>query len=170
MKRKSFQSMQCPVARTLERVGEWWSILILRDAMFGLTKFDQFRDSLGISPNILSSRLKHLVANGFLERKVDSGSPIRVDYVLSPKGRAFQPVLLYLHAFGSEHFAPEGRAVVVVNRKTGKPADVQIVDRKIGRDVTWPEYGLAPGPVASERMKAKLAAAEEILNRKRRAS
>jgi hypothetical protein len=59
---------------------------------------------------------------------------------------------------------------VVVSRKTGKPADLQIVDRKTGRDVTWPEYGLAPGPVASERMKAELAAAEEILNRKRRAN
>jgi DNA-binding HxlR family transcriptional regulator len=56
--------MQCPVARTLEHVGEWWSILILRDAMYGSTKFDEFREGLGISPTILSRRLKQLVSSG----------------------------------------------------------------------------------------------------------
>ena len=138
--------------------------------MFGLTKFDQFRESLGISPNILSRRLKQLVANGFLERLVNTGSPVRVDYVFTSKGRAFQPVLLYLNAFGSEHFAPEGPAVVVFNRETGEPADLQIVDRKAGRDVTWPEYGLAPGPAASDAMKAKLRVVEENLTRKKGAT
>jgi DNA-binding HxlR family transcriptional regulator len=166
MKRTSFQAMQCPVARTLEHVGEWWSILILRDAMYGSTKFDEFREGLGISPTILSRRLKQLVSSGFLERKIDSGPPLRVDYVPTAIGRAFEPVLLYLHAFGNQHFSPEGEAAVVVHRETGKPADLKIVDRKTGQEVTWPKYVVAPGPVAHERMKAKLAGAQEILTGK----
>src|SRR5215468_1659798 len=69
MRRKSFGNMQCPIARSLERVGEWWSILILRDASLGLTRFDEFQESLGIAPNILTRRLKALVEAGLLERR-----------------------------------------------------------------------------------------------------
>src|SRR5882757_6843435 len=69
MQRKSFGNMQCPVARSLERVGEWWSILILRDAFAGLTRFDQFQTSLDIAPNMLTRRLNNLVDAGLLERR-----------------------------------------------------------------------------------------------------
>jgi len=57
MRRKSFDNMQCLIARSLERVGEWWSMLIMRDALHGMTRFDQFRRSLGVAPNILTDRL-----------------------------------------------------------------------------------------------------------------
>ena len=67
MRRKSFGNMQCPIARSLERVGEWWSILILRDASLGLTRFDEFQESLGIAPNMLARRLKALVEAGLLD-------------------------------------------------------------------------------------------------------
>src|SRR5258707_15443388 len=69
MRHKSFDDMQCPIARSLERVGEWWSMLILRDALLGLTRFDQFQENLGIAPNILTRRLKALVEAGVLERR-----------------------------------------------------------------------------------------------------
>ena len=69
MQRKSFGSMTCPIARSLERVGEWWSILILRDAFRGLTRFDQFQKSLDIAPNMLTRRLNALVECGLLERR-----------------------------------------------------------------------------------------------------
>ena len=69
MQRKSFGSMTCPIARSLERVGEWWSILILRDAFHGLTRFDQFQKSLDIAPNMLTRRLNALVEAGLLERR-----------------------------------------------------------------------------------------------------
>src|SRR5215467_13227165 len=69
MRRKSFGDMQCPIARSLERVGEWWSMLILRDASLGLTRFDEFQESLGIAPNILVRWLKSLVEAGLLERR-----------------------------------------------------------------------------------------------------
>src|SRR3984885_2949404 len=107
MKRKSFEKMQCPVARSLEHVGEWWSILILRDAMHGMTRFDEFQKSLEIAPNILTRRLSALVDAGLLERRQYSQKPPRDDYVLTERGWDFRPVLLALLAFCNRHFAPE---------------------------------------------------------------
>src|SRR3984957_16413366 len=111
MQRKSFGNMQCPIARSLERVGEWWSILILRDAFQGLTRFDQFQKSLDIAPNMLTRRLNALVESGLLERRPYSERPPRHEYVLTERGRDFRPVLLALLAWGNRQFAPEGRAV-----------------------------------------------------------
>src|SRR5580704_6464889 len=122
MRRKSFSYMQCPIARSLERVGEWWSILILRDASLGLTRFDEFQESLGIAPNILTRRLKALVEAGLLERRRYSERPPRDEYVLTQAGRDFRPVLWALLAWGNKHFAPEGASVVVIDSKTGEEA------------------------------------------------
>ncbi len=82
--------MTCPIARSLEHVGEWWSILILRDAFRGVTRFEGFRDSLGIAPNILTRRLKALVAAGLLERRRYCERPPRDEYVLTERGRDFR--------------------------------------------------------------------------------
>src|SRR5271163_2427100 len=105
MRRKSFDDMQCPIARALDRVGEWWSILILRDAFHGLTRFDQFQKSLGIAPNMLTRRLNGLVESGLLERRLYSERPPREEYVLTPRGRDFRTVLWTLVAWGNKHFA-----------------------------------------------------------------
>ena len=96
MRRKSFGNMQCPIARSLERVGEWWSILILRDAFHGLTRFDQFQKSLGIAPNMLTRRLNGLVESGLLERRQYEERPPRHEYVLTERGRDFLPVIISL--------------------------------------------------------------------------
>src|SRR5690349_25030455 len=80
MKRTSFGSMPCPIARCLERVGEWWSILILRDAFAGMTRFDEFQKSLGIAPAMLTRRLAALVDAGLLERRRYSEHPPRDEY------------------------------------------------------------------------------------------
>src|SRR6266853_616876 len=90
MQRKSFGRMVCPIARSLERVGEWWSILILRDALHGLRRFDQFQKSLGIAPNMLARRLNALVDAGLLERRRYSEHPPRDEYVLTARGRDFR--------------------------------------------------------------------------------
>src|SRR4030081_3552621 len=103
MQRKSFGSMTCPIARSLERVGEWWSILILRDAFAGLTRFDQFQTSLDIAPNMLTRRLKSLIEPGLLERSRYSEHPPRYEYLLTDKGRDFRPVVVALYAWGSKH-------------------------------------------------------------------
>src|SRR5271163_370038 len=105
MQHKSFQGMQCPIARSLERIGEWWSLLILRDAFHGLTRFDQFQRSLGIAPNMLTRRLNGLVDSGLLERRLYSERPPREEYVLTERGRDFRTVLWTLVAWGNKHFA-----------------------------------------------------------------
>ena len=91
MQRKSFGNMPCPIARSLERVGDWWSILILRDAFQGVTRFDQFQKSLEIAPNILSRRLSSLVEGGLLERRRYRAHPPRHEYLLTERGRDFRP-------------------------------------------------------------------------------
>ena len=135
MQRKSFETMQCPIARGLERVGEWWSILILRDAFQGLTQFDQFQKSLGIAPNMLSRRLNTLVENGLLERRRYSERPPRDEYVLTERGRDFRPVLWAMLTWGNRHFAPEGPSVVLVDAETGRLADPVLVDRVSGKEM-----------------------------------
>jgi DNA-binding HxlR family transcriptional regulator len=140
MQRKSFGSMTCPIARSLERVGEWWSILILRDAFRGLTRFDQFQKSLDIAPNILTRRLNALVESGLLERRAYSEHPPRFEYVLTERARDFRPVLWALLAWGNRHFAPEGPSVVVVDSETGEIADPVLVDRHTGKVMAEPTF------------------------------
>jgi DNA-binding HxlR family transcriptional regulator len=155
MRRKSFGNMQCPIARSLERVGEWWSILILRDASLGLSRFDEFQESLGIAPNILTRRLKALVEAGLLERRRYSERPPRDEYVLTEAGRDFRPVLWALLAWGNKHFAPEGASVVVVDSKTGVEANPVLVDGKSGRPLIAPAFRSAAGPAADARTRRR---------------
>jgi DNA-binding HxlR family transcriptional regulator len=140
MQRTSFSDMRCPIARSLEHVGEWWSILILRDAFRGITRFDAFRDSLGVAPNILTRRLKALVEAGLLERRRYSERPPRDEYVLTPRGRDFRPVLLDLMTWGNKHFAPEGLRTQIVDARTGEAADPVLVDRATGRLIDSPDF------------------------------
>src|ERR1700712_1361759 len=118
MQRTSFSGMRCPIARSLEHVGEWWSILILRDAFRGITRFEAFRDSLGVAPNILPRGLKALVEPGLMERRRYSERPPRDEYILTARGQDFRPVLQALLAFGNRHFAPEGTSGVYVDVAT----------------------------------------------------
>lgn len=157
MRRTSFQKMHCPIARSLDRVGEWWSILILRDALHGYRRFEEFRESLGVAPNMLTRRLAALVEAGFLERRQYSAHPPRFEYVPTQRGRDFRPVLLNLMAFGNKHFAPEGAMVEVIDTRTGKPADIGAFDRKTGEPIAAPNYAMVPGPAAPARVKARYA-------------
>jgi DNA-binding HxlR family transcriptional regulator len=140
MRHTSLSDMPCPIARSLDRVGEWWSILILRDALRGVTRFDDFRRSLGVAPNMLTRRLGALVEAGMLERRRYSEHPPRDEYVLTERGRDFRPVLLSLLTWGNRHFAPEGPSVEIVHRVSGLPADPVLVDRHTGLPVDGPEY------------------------------
>jgi len=110
MQRKSFGTMQCPIARSLERVGEWWSILILRDAYYGLTRFDELQKSLDIAPNMLTRRLNALVEAGLLERRRYCEHPPRHEYVLTERGHDFRPVALMLLAWATATSPPRGSA------------------------------------------------------------
>jgi DNA-binding HxlR family transcriptional regulator len=147
MRHKSFDTMQCPIARGLEHVGEWWTILILRDAFRGLRRFDEFRDNLGIAPTMLTKRLNRLVETGLLARRRYSERPPRDEYVLTAVGRDFRPVLLAMMAFGNRHFPPDRQTVQIVNQQTGLPVDPVLVDPATGQRVDGPGYAVVTAPV-----------------------
>jgi DNA-binding HxlR family transcriptional regulator len=133
MQHNSLAAMPCPIARGLDRVGEWWSILILRDAFHGKTRFDQFQKSLGIAPNILARRLRGLVDAGLLEKVRYNEHPPRDEYVLTAVGRDFRPVLWAMLTWGNKHFMPEGERVALVDTATGRLADPVMMDGNSGK-------------------------------------
>ena len=155
MQRTRFDSMPCPIARSLDRVGEWWSILILRDAFRGLTQFDQFQKSLGIAPNMLTRRLQALVEAGLLERRAYSERPPRHEYLLTERGRDFRPVLWALLAWGNKHFPLEGRSVMLVDAATGQEADPVLVDRNSGKIITPDNFHTVAGAAARPAARAR---------------
>jgi DNA-binding HxlR family transcriptional regulator len=158
-KHTDLSAMPCSVARSLDRVGEWWSILILRDAFYGLTRFDEFQKSLGIAPNMLSRRLSDLVEGGLLERVLYQERPPRYEYRLTDVGRDFRPVLLAFVQWGNRNFAPDGAPIEVVHRETGQPARLALVDLDTGKEVGAAgyarDYMVRPGPGATEATHAR---------------
>ena len=110
MRRTCMKSAECPVARTLDLVGEWWTLLILRDAIQGLTRFSEFQQSLGMAKNILASRLRKLVEHGVLEMRPASDGSAYQEYTLTDKGRSLGTVVEALREWGESHLFDEGAA------------------------------------------------------------
>ncbi|MCU6671000.1 helix-turn-helix transcriptional regulator [Enterobacteriaceae bacterium H4N4] len=108
MKRTRLEESSCPVARSLDIIGDWWSLLIVRDALRGITRFGEFQKSLGIAKNMLATRLKLLVDEGILVLQPASDGSAWQEYVLSEKGRALQTVLVALSQWGNAHLYAEG--------------------------------------------------------------
>ena len=156
MRHASFETHSCPIARSLDRVGEWWSILILRDAFRGATRFEQFQKNLPIAPNTLTRRLNALVEAGLLERHRYCERPPRDEYRLTAAGRDFRPVLWTLLAWGNKHFAPEGPSVVVIDTETKRVADPMLVDRNTGVEMTPGRFRSVAGPAADAATRAGL--------------
>ncbi|RXZ31075.1 transcriptional regulator [Oxalobacteraceae bacterium CAVE-383] len=156
---------QCPVARALDSVGQWWNILILREAMYGLTRFDEFEKSLQIAPTMLARRLKSLVEVGVLARRKYSDRPARYEYVLTEAGRDFRSVIVTLYAWGNRHLAPEGASVVLVDAKSGALADPILVDRHSGAPITAGDFVFAAGPAANERIVKRLSVSRDLQGR-----
>jgi DNA-binding HxlR family transcriptional regulator len=148
---------ECPAARALETVGEWWSILILRDAFQGMTRFDEFQQSLGIAPNILSRRLAHLVATGMFTRRRYSERPPRHEYLLTAKARDFFPVLVALFAWGNRHLAPKGKSMLLADRQDVRVLKPVLVDAINMTPITPSNAVLVPGPRASRGLRKRLA-------------
>lgn len=156
MQRTPLTRDECPIARSLDRVGEWWSMLIMRDALQGLRRFDEFSRSLGIAPNMLTRRLNALVEAGLLERRPYSERPPRYEYVPTARGEDFRMVLMSLVAWGNRHFAEEGASVEVVERETGRPLQPMMATAE-GQVVRWDACVLQAGPAASAGMRKRLA-------------
>jgi DNA-binding HxlR family transcriptional regulator len=165
MQHTNLSSAPCPVARGLDQVGEWWSILILRDAFYGVTRFDEFRERLGIAPNMLTRRLKKLVEVGMLERRRYSQHPPRYDYVLTDRGRDFRSVILAFFAWGNRHFADEGKSVMLIDTVTGKEVEPVLIDPATGNVVEGLRYRVVPGPAATEATIRRHASLDQIRGR-----
>jgi DNA-binding HxlR family transcriptional regulator len=122
MRRKSLSGAACPIARSLDVIGDWWSLLIVRDALRGMCRFSEFQKSLGVSKNILAQRLRVLVKQGILDLvpPVDGGA--YHEYRLTPKGRELFTILVALGQWGQDNVpASTGARMAVVDRKLGKP-------------------------------------------------
>lgn len=121
MKQSSFSDAQCSIARTLGQVGQWWALLIIRDAMMGVRRFRDFERSLGISKNTLAARLSELVESGILVRVQSATGVSYLDYELTEKGRDLAPIVLALGQWGDRWSAHEnGPSFKVLNGKTGE--------------------------------------------------
>jgi DNA-binding HxlR family transcriptional regulator len=156
MRHKSFSAMECPTARTLDQVGEWWSLLIIRDALHGLTRFDEFQQSMGISPNSLTRRLKELCDNDLLERRPYQDNPPRFEYHLTERGRDLQPVVEAIAAWGRKHMTKGKGAVRLVDAQSGELADPVLVDRISGKEVNTDDFRYTVTKNAPDSKRARL--------------
>src|SRR5262245_49489 len=150
MGRKRFDEMNCGIGQALEVLGDWWTLLIVRDAFFGARRFGHFERSLGIAKNVLSARLQHLVEHGVLEL-VDVGSEgPHFEYRLSEKGEALLPILTALPDWSDEWSFGRGREPVIVqDRRSGRRiAKLRVTDAD-GRPLSRRDLRTLPGPGAS---------------------
>jgi len=122
MKRKCLETAKCPIARTLDVIGDWWSLLIVRDAFFGKRRFSEFQKSLGLAKNILCVRLQKLVSHGVLETGPASDGSAYQEYRLTEKGRSLYIVLVALRQWGESCLFEAGELDLrLVDRKSGQP-------------------------------------------------
>ncbi|HXJ37323.1 MAG TPA: helix-turn-helix domain-containing protein [Candidatus Eisenbacteria bacterium] len=147
MRRTSFAGMHCSMARSLEVMGDWWTPLILRDLHLGLTRFDELAEDLGISRNLLTTRLAALVERGLVERRRYSERPPRHAYHLTEAGRDLVPVLVALTAWGDRWLAPkQGPPLRLQHRTCGKFFTPTVACSHCGETVTAEDVVAHGGP------------------------
>ena len=144
MLKRGYEGQNCSIARTLEIVGERWTLLIIRDVFLGLRRFDQLQESLGVARNVLADRLNRLVEEGILERVQYSERPLRFEYRLTKKGRELNVALTALRQWGDAHLS-EKPPRILRRKADRKPVVAALVPRSA--DVLRPdEVELVPGP------------------------
>jgi DNA-binding HxlR family transcriptional regulator len=152
VKRTSFEKAECPVARSLEALGDWWSLLIIRDAFLGLRRFSEFQKNLGCAKNILTVRLRALVERGILKTAPASDGSAYQEYVLTPKGRGVFPVLVALRQW-SEEFSSDGGvfSTLLVDRSKGRPVRKLELRARDGRVLGDGDTEVRPNPDVKRR-------------------
>ena len=162
MGRTDFTRMRCPVARSMAVLGERWAMLVLREAFYGTTRFDGFERNLGIAPNILSARLRDLVAHGLLEKAPlpdRRGPGARHEYRLTEKGRDFFPAYLALKAWADRWMTgPDGPQVLLEEAATGLPVQPPPVLNAAGGPLRPEDVRVLPGPGAGRATRARFGA------------
>ena len=147
MRRTRFDRWPCSIARTVDLIGDWWTPLILRDAYYGATRFDDFQSGLGVGRNVLSDRLRRLVDEGLFERIPYQEKPPRFEYRLTPKGLSFLDVLLAMLSWGDDWMAgEEGPPIELYDQRTGQTIRPQVIDANTGDPIRYEHMGTRPGP------------------------
>jgi DNA-binding HxlR family transcriptional regulator len=150
MKRTSFDDMNCSLARTLDVVGEWWTLLIIREALWGTMRFDDFQRRLGIARNILTTRLKALETHGVLQRLSEGG------YGLTDKGRALFPAIVALMQWGDDWLhADIGPPIMFHDSATGHPIQRIGLRTAQGQDLPPDQIAIRAGPGATAKTRAR---------------
>lgn len=155
-----FEGENCSVARALEIVGDWRTLLVVREAFFGTRRFADFEAHLQIAKNVLAQRLAHLVEHGVMVR-VDAGvHGTRYEYELTPMGKDLATVMTALRQWGDRWIFGEGKEpLVVLDRRTGRPLPrLRMLDGD-GNKIASADLEVRPGPGASKRTVARLAVA-----------
>ncbi len=151
MYRKRFTGMHCSIARALEEVGEWWSLLIVRECAQGTTRFDEFQSHLGIARNVLTARFERLIELGIVERFPLEGRANTEGYRLTAKGEALFPVLIALKQWGDEWLDDESRQrLELVEKDTGLPVTRISVHTSDGQPLSLRDIRYVPGPGATD--------------------
>ncbi len=148
MQRVSLAGRPCPIARSLDQIGDWWSLLLMRDTTLGFRRFAELQQRLAIAPNMLTRRLDALIRHGLLRRRRYAAKPDRFEYVPTPKGLDLVPVLLALGAWGNRWLAPRGAPLLNVHPKTGRRLEPIVVDRRTRRILKAGRVGVVAGPGA----------------------
>ena len=134
---RTYDNQVCSIARTLEVIGDRWTMLVIRDAFHGVRRFEEFQERLGIARNVLSSRLTRLVEEEVLEKRLYQDRPPRFEYRLTPKGVDLFPVMVSLMKWGDRHAPnPDGPPVVVLHRGCGGEVDERLLCDRCGEPVT----------------------------------
>lgn len=127
----------CPVARGLSVIGDRWTMLVVRECFFGIRRFDQMQERLGITRHVLADRLRTLEDAGVLRREVYQERPVRYEYRLTERGKALHPVLVSLITWANDAVPPpEQSSVTLVSRSTGTPVDPVLIDANTGTPIT----------------------------------
>jgi DNA-binding HxlR family transcriptional regulator len=145
VKRTSLENAECPIARSLDAIGDWWSLLIIRDALLGIRRFSEFQKSIGLAKNILTVRLRALVDRGILKTAPASDGSAYLEYVLTPKGRGVFSVLVALRQWSEEFSAStDGFSTVLVDREKGRPVRKLELHARDGRLLSAADTMLKP--------------------------
>lgn len=146
MKKVRFSDWPCSVARTFDIFGDWWTPLIMREAFYGVRRFDEMQRRLGISRNMLADRLGRLVDNEILSKEPYQDRPIRHEYRLTDKGRALSGVVMAAIRWGDDWLAPDGKPGVLRDRRTGAEIRPVVVDEHTGEPIDIRNVTIEPGP------------------------
>jgi len=156
MRRKSLSDIECPIARSLDLVGDAWTLLLLRDALLGATRFQDFQARLGMAPNTLARRLSLLTKQGLFTRRLYEHKPPRECYELTEKGADLAPVLLALSSWGNRWLSPEGPVLECMDPSTGALVEPTVVDKRSLRPLRAGNVALRTGRGASRRLRQQL--------------